>query len=103
MYTPVRDYPAFQAALSFLPALPPDDVAALLRERAGHLEGSLAQAAATRELAQKYQMPRLIWGEIESGAREGIEWWRAIHEQGEDEPMPSLKPDFFGPARDRQE
>jgi DNA-binding PadR family transcriptional regulator len=121
--TPVRDYPAFQAALSFLPALPPDQVAALLRERAGHLEGSLAQAAATRELAQKYAMPRLIWVEmeyesvlreaelgyvrqlaadIESGALDGIEWWRAIHEQG-DEPVPALKPDFFGPGRERIE
>src|SRR3984893_19035820 len=32
--TPVRDYPAFQAALSFLPALPPADVTALLPRRA---------------------------------------------------------------------
>ena len=28
--TPVKEYPAFEAALSFLPALPPDDVVALL-------------------------------------------------------------------------
>ena len=46
--TPVRDYPAFQAALSFLPALPPDDVMALLQERARHLESELAQAGADR-------------------------------------------------------
>ena len=32
--TPVKEYPSFEAALSFLPALPPDDVADLLTERA---------------------------------------------------------------------
>ena len=36
--TPVKEYPAFEAALSFLPALPPDDVVGLLRERALRLE-----------------------------------------------------------------
>jgi DNA-binding PadR family transcriptional regulator len=98
--TPVQDYPAFQAALSFLPALPPQDVAALLNERAAHLEAELAQAAATRELVQKHGLPRLVWVEneyaavireaelgyvrtlirdIESGALDGIEWWQAIH------------------------
>src|SRR5215469_15771096 len=39
--TPAKEYPAFQAALSFLPALPPDDVAALLSERASRLEAEL--------------------------------------------------------------
>jgi DNA-binding PadR family transcriptional regulator len=105
--TPVKDYPAFQAALSFLPALPPDDVAALLAERAQHLEAGLAQAAATRELAYKAGLPRLFWVEaeydmvlreaelgyvrqliadIESGALDGMQWWRAIHD-GSDDPV----------------
>ena len=105
--TPVKDYPAFQAALSFLPALPPDDVAALLAERAHHLEAELAQAAATRELTHKAGLPRLFWVEaeygmvlreaelgyvrqliadIESGALDGLEWWRAIHD-GSDDPV----------------
>jgi DNA-binding PadR family transcriptional regulator len=105
--TPVRDYPAFQAALSFLPALPPDDVLALLRERAQHLESDLAQAAATRELIQKQRLPRLFWVEaefgvvlreaelgyvqalirdIESGALDGTAWWREMHARAGDEP-----------------
>jgi DNA-binding PadR family transcriptional regulator len=99
--TPVRDYPAFQAALSFLPALPPADVAALLRERAGHLEAGLAQDAASRELVHKHGLPRLVWVEaefaavlreaelgyvrqlirdIETGALEGMDWWQSIHD-----------------------
>jgi DNA-binding PadR family transcriptional regulator len=106
--TPVRDYPALQAGLSFLPALPPDDVVALLTERAAYLEAELAQAAATRELAQKYGLPRLFWVEaefgtalreaelgyvrqlirdIESGSLEGLEWWRDVHARGDDGPI----------------
>jgi DNA-binding PadR family transcriptional regulator len=105
--TPVKDYPAFQAALSFLPALPPEDVVELLAERAQHLEAGLAQAAATRELAYKAGLPRLFWVEAEydvvlreaelgyvrqlmadigSGAFDGLEWWRAIHD-GSDDPV----------------
>jgi len=114
--TPVKEYPAFQAALSFLPALPPADVAGLLAERAQHLQAQLAQAAATRELAYKAGLPRLFWVEgeyeamlreaelgyvqrliadIESGALDGIEWWRAIHERGD---VPPWLPEF-GPRR----
>jgi DNA-binding PadR family transcriptional regulator len=109
--TPVRDYPAFQAALSFLPALPPADVVGLLRERAHQLETNIALAAAGRELAQKQGLPRLVWVEaeyeqvlreaelgyvraltrdIESGALEGVDWWLALHAD-RDEPV-SLPP-----------
>lgn len=122
--TPVRAYPAFQAALSFLPALPPDDVVRLLQERAQHLEAELAQAAATRELVSKHGLPRLVWVEaefdatlreaelgyvrtlirdIESGALEGLEWWRAVHE-GDDEPPPPLwSPPDFGRTDERKQ
>jgi DNA-binding PadR family transcriptional regulator len=109
--TPVQDYPAFQAALSFLPALPPRDVAMLLQERAAHLEAELAQAAATRELLQKHGLPRVVWVEaeyaavmreaelgyvrtlirdIESGGLDGIEWWRAIHSGGDLAALPPI-------------
>jgi DNA-binding PadR family transcriptional regulator len=114
--TPVRDYPAFQAALSFLPALPPDDVATLLTERAAYLEAELAQATATRELAQKHGLPRLLWVEaefgtllreaelgyvrslirdIESGSLDGLDWWRDIHSGDDDGAIipPPLTPD----------
>jgi DNA-binding PadR family transcriptional regulator len=107
--TPVKEYPAFQAALSFLPALPPDDVVTLLHERAQHLQAELAQAAATRDLADKAGLPRLFWVEaefdmvlreaelgyvrqliadIESGALDGAAWWREIHERPDDVPPP---------------
>ncbi len=116
--TPVRDYPAFQAALSFLPALPPDDVLALLLERAQHLESDLAQAAATRELIQKQRLPRLFWVEaefgvvlreaelgyvrtlirdIESGALDGTAWWREMHARADDEP--AKPPPLTDPGR----
>ena len=108
---PVQDYPAFQAALSFLPALPPQAVAMLLQERAAHLEAELAQAAATRELLHKHGLPRVVWVEaeyaavmreaelgyvrtlirdIESGGLDGIEWWRAIHSGGDAPALPPI-------------
>jgi DNA-binding PadR family transcriptional regulator len=119
--TPAKDYPSFQAALSFLPALPPEDVVTLLTERAHHLEAELAQAGATRELAQKAGLPRLFWVEaefgvrlreaelayareliraIESGALDGIDWWRELHAQADVvPPHPMLR----GTATDEDE
>jgi DNA-binding PadR family transcriptional regulator len=107
--TPVKDYPAFEAALSFLPALPPEDVVALLGERAQHLEVELAQAVASRELFEKARLPSLFWvedefrtvlreaelafvrrlsSEIESGSLDGLEWWKTIHDPSEPESPP---------------
>jgi DNA-binding PadR family transcriptional regulator len=98
--TPAKDYTNLEAALSFLPALPPGDVAELLRERVTHLEVDLARAAGSRELVEKQRVPRLFWveeeyrtvireaelgyirrliGEIENGTLEGVKWWHAIH------------------------
>jgi DNA-binding PadR family transcriptional regulator len=102
--TPVNDFPAFGAGLSFLPALPPREVAPLLRQRAGLLEQELAKARDAREVNERSRVPRLIWvedefraalleaeltyvrslvSEIEAGSLEGIDWWRAIHEPDE--------------------
>lgn len=113
--TPVREYPAFQAALSFLPALPPDDVVGLLQERAAHLASELAQAGAARELVQKQRIPRLFWVEsefgvalreaelsyvraliadIESGALDGLQWWREIHAGDDGPPVPPPLTDY---------
>jgi DNA-binding PadR family transcriptional regulator len=99
--TPVKEYPEFEAALSFLPALPPDDVVRLLEERAQRLEITLAQAGAARELFEKERLPRLFWVEdefrvmlqrveldfvralardIAAGTLDGTAWWRAIHD-----------------------
>jgi DNA-binding PadR family transcriptional regulator len=114
--TPVKEYPAFEAALSFLPALPPDDVAGLLRERAVALELELAQSDASVELAEKQGLPRLFWVEneyrdelrrtelayvrrlvadIEAGTLAGIDWWRAIHRGDPDVPTPAFAEPTF--------
>jgi DNA-binding PadR family transcriptional regulator len=104
--TPVNDYPSFEAALSFLPALPPADVVGLLRERALTLEVETAQAQAAREYVEKMRLPRLFWVEseyrtvlrqaeldfvrqliadIESGLLDGVDWWTAVHEVGREQ------------------
>jgi DNA-binding PadR family transcriptional regulator len=98
--TPAKEYTNFEAALSFLPALPPDDVVDLLVERAGRLEFELAEAHASRELVEKKHFPRLFWVEAEfrtvlreaelgyvrrlvreitNGTLEGMDWWREVH------------------------
>src|SRR5579864_7867916 len=40
---PVKEYPQFEAALSFIVALPPDDALGLLTTRANRLELTIAQ------------------------------------------------------------
>jgi DNA-binding PadR family transcriptional regulator len=110
--TPVNDYPAFEAALSFLPALPPADVVGLLAERALRLEAEIVQSRSTHEMVAKHGLPRLfsVEGEfrlalrqaeldfvrsliddIESGELDGVDWWRAIHEHSGD---PVVLPPF---------
>ncbi|MCL2394168.1 MAG: PadR family transcriptional regulator [Acidimicrobiaceae bacterium] len=100
---PTKEYPAFVAALSFLPALPPDTALALLKERAVSLEVELAAARGAREYIQKLGLPRLLWVEnefamvlkeaeidyvhrlvedITSGRLEGVEQWRQMHDEG---------------------
>lgn len=119
--TPVKDYPAFEAALSFLPALPPGDVAALLSERAQALEVEMARAHASREFVEKAGLPRLFWiedefrnllreteltyvrrliADIESGSLDGLDWWRAVHETTE---APEWIPALLGDGRPESE
>jgi DNA-binding PadR family transcriptional regulator len=111
---PVTEYPQFVAALSFLPAVPPQHAAELLRERLKHLAVEEAQASATRELVQKRGLPRLLWVEeeyrdrlraaeidyvrsliqdIDSGTLEGADWWRQVHERGFDQVPPPFDPE----------
>jgi DNA-binding PadR family transcriptional regulator len=98
--TPVKEYPAFEAGLSFLPALPPEEALALLEERAVELELELGSWRGVRELLEGRGLPRLLWVECEyaaqmrqaeleyvsrliadisSEALDGIDWWHAIH------------------------
>jgi len=119
--TPAKDYPEFEAALSFLPALPPNDVVSLLEERAQLLEIELAEMGSARELVEKQRLPRLFWveaefrmilraaelsyvrkltAEIASGSLEGIEWWREVHERAED---PAWLPPSVGDMSEMRE
>jgi DNA-binding PadR family transcriptional regulator len=98
--TPVADFTSFEAALSFLPTLPPTTVAALLRERMEQLEEGIARAQGAQRRAQEEQIPRLFWIEseyrsvlrcaeldyvrgladaIDAGTLDGTEWWESIH------------------------
>jgi DNA-binding PadR family transcriptional regulator len=109
---PVKEYPAFEAGLSFLPALEPEEARALLEQRANELEIALAASRGLRELVEERGLPRLLWveaefagrmreaelgyvreliGEIAAGTLGGIEWWRAIHAGGApaSAPLPS--------------
>jgi DNA-binding PadR family transcriptional regulator len=111
--TPATEYPQFVAALSFLAALPPEYVVDRLKERLNHLAFEKARAAATRELVQKHGLPRLLWvddeyrdhmraaeisyvrslvRDIESGALDGADWWREVHERGFDQVAPAFDP-----------
>jgi DNA-binding PadR family transcriptional regulator len=57
---PGREFPAFPAALSFLPLLVPDDVRRQLETRIGALERELARQDAMTEEANAIQVPRLF-------------------------------------------
>jgi DNA-binding PadR family transcriptional regulator len=102
---PVKEYPLFEAALSLLGVLPPDDVIALLTERLRLLEVELAGTRGTlRELVVEQKLPRLFlieseyalamkqaetdWvrgliTELTDGSLEGVDHWRAWHKTGE--------------------
>ncbi|MGZ4620209.1 MAG: PadR family transcriptional regulator [Frankiaceae bacterium] len=95
--TPEKEYPGFEAGLSLMPVLPPDDVVSLLDNRTMRLRLELEAMRATHELAAHEGLPRLfaIEGEyrramleaelafvmtlrddIDKGTFEGIEQWR---------------------------
>jgi DNA-binding PadR family transcriptional regulator len=117
---PAKEYPNFEAALSFLPALPPEDVVPLLEERAQRLEMELVAWRATRELVERQELPRLFWVEgeyhqvmrqaeldyvrklsrdISADRLEGTTWWRHAYRTGE-RPVPL--PPFGAPANSEE-
>ncbi|SDF86256.1 PadR family transcriptional regulator [Paraburkholderia phenazinium] len=57
---PAREFPAFPAALSFLPLLSPDDVRRQLETRISALDRELARHDAATEEATAIQVPRLF-------------------------------------------
>jgi DNA-binding PadR family transcriptional regulator len=95
--TPNKEYPAFQAGLSFLPALDPDDALAALRHRAEALSMKLVTMRVAMQAARDAGLPRIfeleaeyeertlsaefafvraLVEEMENGTLEGLELWR---------------------------
>ncbi|MDJ0343769.1 PadR family transcriptional regulator [Streptomyces sp. H10-C2] len=100
---PVREYPAYEAALSLILVLPPDEAIALLGERVATLE---VQVAAIRGVLGQLdgELPRMFlieseyqvhmieaevaWtrgflGELTAGTISGVAEWRSWQESGE--------------------
>jgi DNA-binding PadR family transcriptional regulator len=78
---PGREYTRFEAGLSLMPVLPPQDVVGLLEERCRRLEMDLGLHRASRELVGK--LPRLftIESEYRHVLREAeLRWTRALIE-----------------------
>jgi DNA-binding PadR family transcriptional regulator len=102
---PAKEYPLFEAALSLVVVLPPDEVIGLLTERLRLLEVELARTrAALHELTAEQRLPRIFlieseyglamkqaetdWvrgliRELTDGTLDGAEHWRAWSKTGE--------------------
>ena len=98
--TPVKEYTRFEAGLSLIPVLPPEDAAALLAQRCDRLEIEISQERSLLQLVAQRGVRRLnlIEGEyllamheaelawtrqfaeaIRSGTLEGVPEWAASH------------------------
>lgn len=58
--SPVKEYPQFEAALSLLPALPPEEVVELLQIRLGLIEKRFAKYDEDARLCREMKLPRLF-------------------------------------------
>ena len=58
--SPVKEYPQFEAALSLLPVLPPEEVMDLLQIRIGLLQKTIEGLAEEDRLCEKMGLPRLF-------------------------------------------
>jgi DNA-binding PadR family transcriptional regulator len=104
---PAKEYLRFEAALSLLGSLPPEDAVALLKERIDRLAIDLSTMRATRAHVEQLGLPRLFMVEteylealheaelafvqkltddIEGGSLEGMDLWRSLYapEQGDE-------------------
>ena len=102
--TPEKEYTQFEAALSLLPALPPDEAADLLDARADAIDVALARHRAEQRVFQEdLGLPRLfaleseytsallraerayitdLAAEIRKGSLDGIDLWNAWYAPG---------------------
>jgi DNA-binding PadR family transcriptional regulator len=99
---PVKEYPQFEAAISLLGVLPPDQVVELLSERVTRLQSEIDRDRAMVEQVVAEGLPRLFvmeteyelairqaeldWvrhlrDQITFGALEGLDQWRAFHDR----------------------
>jgi DNA-binding PadR family transcriptional regulator len=104
---PQKEYPKFMAGLSFLPALPPEDVATMLRDRAQAIETRLVLQRGAIGAATEVGLPRLfsleaeyeiamaeaelgfvraLLDELESGSLDGLDLWKSFHTELGTEP-----------------
>src|SRR5665213_61976 len=58
--SPVKEYPMFEAALSLLPVLPPEEVISLLEIRLGLLQRTLQECAQEERKCRELKLPRLF-------------------------------------------
>ena len=58
--SPVKEYPMFEAALSLLPALPPEEVISLLEIRLGLLQRTLQECELQEQKCRQMKLPRLF-------------------------------------------
>lgn len=58
--SPVKEYPQFEAALSLLPALPPEEVIQLLQIRVGLIEKRFAKYDEEARICKEMKLPRLF-------------------------------------------
>lgn len=58
--SPVKEYPMFEAAISLLPVLPPEEVIDLLEIRLGLLQKTIDEIAEEERVCRKMNLPRLF-------------------------------------------
>jgi len=58
--SPVKEYPVFEAALSLLPVLPPEEVIDLLQIRLGLLEKTIEEFDEQERICREMKLPRLF-------------------------------------------
>jgi DNA-binding PadR family transcriptional regulator len=116
---PAKEYPAFMAGLSFLPALEPGEALSALHIRSDVLTVRLAGLKGAMEAARQAGLPRLFELEveyeeqllaaelqfvkglivdIESGTLDGLEMWKLFHAAGSD-PVEGVMYTFAPPPR----
>lgn len=103
---PVKEYTQFEAGLSLIPVLLPDDAVTLLTQRCSHLEMEIVQMRSLLQLATQRGVSRLNLIEheyllamheaelawtcqcaeaIRSGTLEGLDTWTAFHRRASEQ------------------